>query len=286
MYLKKFENVEVILTHYSQPSRWLKTLGFKPELNKIYLVHWSKLITKSFYRKKFIKVKCNDCKKIFERRIRNLNLEINIHYCKKCQCRGERNGNFGISPSENQKLAHKKWMEENGNPFTWESSKEKIKEKEKESTRKRLLKVIGQKRSQETKDKMSLSAIESFKNGKRKLNSGWVIKNIKQYNGIDYYGTYELKFLKYLESINKFQLIEKGPRISYIEDGKRHNYFIDFKIKDTKVVFEIKSTYYWNKHLKTNLLKEKSAKELYNYNIIMDNNFKNIDKIFNINNSK
>jgi len=60
-------------------------------------------------------------------------------------------------------------------------------------------------------------------------------------------------------------------------------YFIDYKMKGTNIVFEIKSTYYWNKLLETNLLKEKAAKELYNYNIIMDNNFKILDKIFNSN---
>lgn len=280
MYLKKFENLEVILNHYSQPSRWLKTMGFKPELNKIYLVHWSKLITKSFYRKKFIKVKCNDCKKIFERRIRNLNPEINIHYCKKCQCKGERNGNFGKPMNESFKKSYEKMLLEKGNPFTWESSKEKIKDKNvwlKISKKNR-----GRKNTDETKNKMSLSAIKAFKEGRRIPVKSWGKIKIKQYNGMDYQSKYEFKFLKYLESINKFNLIERGPKITYKdENGNEHNYFIDYKIKNTNIVFEIKSTYYWEKYLNINLIKEKESLKLYNYHIIMDNNFKNIDKLFN-----
>ena len=285
MYLKEFENVEVILKHYTQPSKWEKNLGFKPKLNESFLIHWALLKTKSEYRKKFIKVKCDDCGKIIERRIRDLNPNKNFHLCDKCKNKGERNGMFGKPKTEKQILSLEKWIKEKGNPFTWDSVKKIIKEKEKESTRKRLLKVIGQKRSQETKNKMRLSAIEGFKNGTRKMCNGWMTKTIKQYNGIDYHGTYELKFLKYLESKNKLHLIEKGPKILYKDtNGEEHNYFIDYRIKGTNIVFEIKSTYYWNKLLETNLLKEKAAKELYNYNIIMDNNFKILDKILNLNN--
>lgn len=282
MYLKEFENVEIILKHYSQPSRWEKTLGFKPELNKSYSVHWSLLKTKKDYRRKFIKIKCDDCEKIFEKSIRNLDSDNNYHLCCECIKKGERNGMYGKENSEKQKLAHHKWMEKNGNPFTWESVKKIIKEKEKETTKKRLLKVIGQKRSEETKLKMSLSSLRSFKEGRSKPNTGWGKITIRQYNGIDYQSTYELNFLKYLESINKFHLIERGPRISYIDlDEKEHNYFIDYRIKNTDIVFEIKSTYVWNKHITTNENKQKYAEKLYDYYIVMDNNFEDVNKLFN-----
>lgn len=128
---------------------------------------------------------------------------------------------------------------------------------------------------------MSLLAINSFKNGTRKPNSGWGKVTIKQYNGIDYQSTYELKFLKYLESLKKLHLIERGPRISYLDsDGKEHNYYIDFKIKNTNIVFEIKSSYIWNKHKTINEIKQKTASGLYNYNLVIDNKFKDIEKIF------
>jgi len=281
MYLKEFENIKVILTHYSQPSKWQKDFGFKPELNKTYLVHWSKLKTKSDYRRKRIKIKCDDCQKIFEKRICDLNIDENIHYCKSCIKKGLRNWMFGKPCSDNSKIALKKWTEKNGNPFTWDSVKKIIKEKEKETTKKRLLKVIGQKRSEETKLKMSLSALKSFKEGKRIPCSSWGRVTIKQYNGIDYQSTYELKFLKYLESIDKFHLIQRGPRISYFDlDGKEHNYYIDYRIKNTNKVFEIKSRYIWNKHKIMNEIKQKEAEKLFEYYIIMDNKFDKIRKIF------
>jgi len=280
MYLKEFENVEIILKHYSQPSRWEKTLGFKPELNKSYLIHWSLLKTKRDYRRRFIKIKCDDCGEVFERKIRNLDSDNNYHLCNKCMKTGERNGMYGKEKSEEQKLAHHKWMEKNGNPFTWESSIKKIKEKNP------WLKVAeknrGKKRSEEIKLKMSLSSLKSFKEGRSKPNTGWGKITIRQYNGIDYQSTYELNFLKYLESINKFHLIERGPRISYIDlDEKEHNYFIDYRIKNTDIVFEIKSTYVWNKHITTNENKQKYAEKLYDYYIVMDNNFEDVNKLFN-----
>lgn len=281
MYLKEFENVEVILKHYTQPSRWEKTLGFKPVLNRSYFIHWSLLKTKKDYRRKFIKIKCDDCSEVFERKIRNLDSDNNYHLCSECMNKGERNGMYGIEKSENQKLAHQKWLKDNGNPFTWDSVKKIIKEKEKETTKKRLIKVIGQKRSEETKLKMSLSSLRSFKEGRSKPNTGWGKITIRQYNGIDYQSTYELNFLKYLESINKFHLIERGPRISYIDlDEKEHNYFIDYRIKNTDIVFEIKSTYVWNKHITTNQNKQKYAEKLYDYYIVMDNKFEIISEIF------
>lgn len=282
MYLKEYENVEVILTHYTQPSRWEKDFGFRPELNKLYLVHWSKLRTKNRYRDQYIKIKCDDCNKIFEKQIEELNLDFNIHYCKSCCKIGERNGMYGKPCSENSKIGLKKWTEKNGNPFTWDSVKKIIEEKREESIKKTIKKTTGQKRTDETKNKMSLSALKSFKEGRRIPSNGWGKITIKQYNGIDYQSTYELNFLKHLESINKFYLIERGPRISYFDvDKKEHNYFIDYRIKNTNIVFEIKSKYVWNKHKITNENKQLAAEKLFDYYIVMDNNFENIDKLFN-----
>ena len=105
VYLKEFENVEVILKHYTQPSKWEKNLGFKPKLNESFLIHWALLKTKSEYRKKFIKVKCDDCGKIIERRIRDLSPNKNYHLCIKCGKSGNRNGMYGKQQSEKQKIS-------------------------------------------------------------------------------------------------------------------------------------------------------------------------------------
>jgi len=281
MYLKEFEKLEVILKNYRQPSKWEKDLGFKPELNKSIIVHWSLLKTKRDYRTKFIKVKCDDCGIIFERRIRDLDPNKNYHLCRECQNKGDRNGQFGKPMNENFKKSYKKLIKDKGNPFTWDSSKQKIKNKLDETVKKIVAKTKGQKRNQETKEKMSLSAIKAFEEGRRKPSSGWGRIKIKQYNGLDYQSSYELKFLKFVEDLNKFNIIERGPRISYFDTlGKEHNYYIDYRIKGTDVVFEIKSDYLWNKNKDINEIKMKEAKKLYNYNLVINNNFKNIKKIF------
>lgn len=281
MYIKEFEELEVVLNNNSQCVRWQKNFGFIPEINKTYSIHWTKLKTKKEHRLRFIKVKCDDCGIIFERRIRDLNPKKNYHLCKNCFNKGNRNGRYGKSQSENQILALEKWKNENDNPFTWDSVKEKIKLKEKETIEKRLIKTIGQKRTSKTKEKMRLSAIEAFKDGRRKPNGGWGKCKSGEYCGILYQGTYELKFLKYLENINKLNIIERGPRINYFDsDGKEHNYYIDFMIKNTNVVFEIKSDYLWNKKKEINEIKMEEAKKLYDYNLIINNDFKNITKIF------
>jgi len=278
MYIKEYENVEVVLTHYTQPDRWKKTLGYRPNINEPFLVHWSLLKSKRDYRIKFIKVKCDDCGVIFERRIRDLKPDKNEHFCTKCQNKGDRNGNFG-KPNNNAKIGLKKWLNENGNPFTWESSKQKIKEKQ--GWIKMAEKRKGTKLSDDIKKRMSDAAIKAFKEGRRKPNSGWGRIRIKQYNGIDYQSSYELKFLKFVESIGKFDLIERGPRISYFDDsGKEHNYYIDYRIKNTNIVFEIKSSYLWNKKRNINEIKMNESKKYYDYNLIINNNFKNIKKIF------
>jgi hypothetical protein len=66
MYIKEYENVEIVLNNKSQCVRWGKDFGFIPEINKKYLIHWSKLKTKKDYRIKFIKVKCDDCGGLFD----------------------------------------------------------------------------------------------------------------------------------------------------------------------------------------------------------------------------
>jgi len=74
----------------------------------------------------------------------------------------------------------------------------------------------------------------------------------------------------------------QGPVISYIDpEGKERNYFIDFKLKDSNIVFEIKSDYYWNKKIDINLKKMEAASKLYDYYLILNNDFSEIKNLFN-----
>ena len=149
---------------------------------------------------------------------------------------------------EGSRIGLEKWRSENTNPFTWESSKKKIREHP--SFTQKYEKIRGQKRTQEVKDKMSKSAVESFKSGKRKVNSGWGNIYIRNYAGIDYQSSYELKFI---ESIGLLDMIERGPVIPYYDlFGKEHTYHSDFTLKGSKIIFEIKSSYLWDKKLEIN----------------------------------
>lgn len=277
MYIKEYEYINIVFESKYQISRWSKKLNIDIKENEEVKIHWSLLKT-STYRTKSIKVLCDDCGKIHTRRIRDLNFEDNYHLCSECRFKGERCIFYGKEKTQLQLDSVKKAMEENGNPFTWESSKKKIREKN--PWKKAAEKNRGQKRSIEVREKMSNSALLAFKEGRRKPTIRWGNTKIKQYKDIDYQSTYELKFIKYLESLEKINLIERGPKIPYIStDGKEHNYFIDYKLKNTNIVIEIKSSYFWKKNEDINILKKIESEKHYTYVLIIDNNFKEITKI-------
>jgi hypothetical protein len=275
MYIKESEFVKITISDKSK-TKWEKKIGSKIDGNDIE-VHWS-LLKGSTFRTMSIDLICDDCNIIYKRRIRDLDPDTKIHYCNKCFNKGERNGMFGKPCPEKTKFALKKWIDENGNPFTWESTKQKIRETK--PWKKGMLKTTGQKRSEEVKLKMSEAAILAFKEGRRSPGSGWAKIHTKQYKGLDYQSKYELNFLKYLESKGKLDIIEKGPTISYFDmNGKEHMYFSDFKIKNTNIIFEIKSWYYWEKNREVNIIKKETASKIYDFYLIMDNNFTEIDNL-------
>ncbi len=275
MYIEEFEIVNITINPICK-SKWEKKINRKLETCNINL-HWSVLKGTSF-RVKYIKVLCDDCSVVHERRIRDLDPNNNLHHCNNCFNKGERNGMFGKEPSEKNKIASRKWMKINGNPFTWESSREKIRiskpwEKAQEFN-------IGSKRTEETKIKQSQSAILAFKEGRRHAHSGWARIHTKEYKGLYYQSKYELKFIQYLESKGKLDIIEKGPTIPYFDmNGKEHMYFSDFKIKNTNIIFEIKSWYYWERNKEINIIKKETASKIYDFYLILDNNFSDIDKL-------
>lgn len=275
MYIEEKEIIEIVISDKSK-TKWEKKIGKKIDGNAIE-VHWS-LLKGSTFRTISIDLICDDCNMIHKRRIRDLDPENKIHYCKKCTNKGERNANFGKPCSEKSKEATRKYMKINGNPFTWESTKMKIRESK--PWEKAHKANIGSKRSDDVKIKMSRSAIKAFKDGRRSPTSGWAKKHTRDYKGLKYQSNYELNFIKYLEDKGKFNLIEPGPTITYFDNtGSEHVYFIDFKIKNSNIVFEVKSCYYWEKKREINIIKRETASKIYEFYIVMDNDFTQVDKL-------
>ena len=90
-----------------------------------------------------------------------------------------------------------------------------------------------------------------------------------------YQGSYELDFLiKYYDKIT----IKNGKSLKYLLDSEIKMYHSDFYIPNLNLIVEIKSSYWYNKYLKMNILKEKQCKLLgYNYIIIIDKNYSELD---------
>lgn len=269
------ENVKITLNHKSKIKTWEKKLGFRPEINKPFFVNWLLLKTTTFRRIK-LKIMCDDCGTTFEKRICGIN--GNLDYCVKCMNKGDRNGMFGTKLNENCIKARDKMLNERGNPFTWESTKQN--NIDKQVWKKIGAKNKGIKRSNDSKKKLSESIKEAYKSGRLKPQNRWGKTIIKQYKGLDYQSTYELQFIKHCEKQNLLSILERGPIIQYIDDdGLSHNYFSDFKIKDTNIVVEIKSSYMWEKNKRINEIKKETSEKLYNYIIIKDNNFSEFNKL-------
>lgn len=251
--------------------------------NKIILgdsidVPWQFLKTTSFRREK-LELICNECGKEFCRRLEHLNENDNIHYCSSCRQRGEKNYNYGkpIHPNTRKGLVD---MLLTNNPSKKLEVRKKISDakKGKPSNNPNGIKS----HTDETKNKISESLKILWKEGKfNKLQNTFGQTNTEIYKNIEYQGSYELNFLKYIENLGYLNYIERGPKIKYIDkDGNNKIYFSDFRLKNSNIIFEIKSTYFLNLHKENYILKEIAAKTKYNYILILDNNFDNlIEKI-------
>jgi len=279
MFIKENEDVNIVFTSKVQITKWGKKFGFYPKLNEEIKVCWKFLKTTKF-RTLFINLKCDGdkCEKIFPRRIRDLDTENNIHFCKNCAIKGNKNGMFGKKMHDNTKISLKKFRDENANPFTWKSTKDKIKDAN--VWEKIAKKNTGKTRTDETKKLQSKSALLAFKEGRRVPCKRWGKTLIKQYKGIDYQSSYELKFLQIIDEEKLLDYIERGPIIEYIDkQNKMHNYFVDYKLKNTNIVFEIKSTFIWKKNLEINLIKKEATEKIYKFVLIMDNKFNKLKKM-------
>jgi hypothetical protein len=100
----------------------------------------------------------------------------------------------------------------------------------------------------------------------------------KKYKDTDLYyqGTYELDFLnRYYDKIK----IERSKLIKYKIGKDIKIYYPDFYLPDYDLVVEIKSTYYWNKHLTSNLAKMEHIKEnKINFILVMDKDYREFEK--------
>jgi len=229
-------------------------------------------IRKTKHRRDKILLSCDECEREFYRQIRDVCDDFNI--CKSCAKTGHRNPAFGKPANINSIIACKKWMEIHGNPFAWPEIAQDLKNRWKETHP--IHPNRGKPHSDATKQKISEIALHQFKIGTRTVSSGWGRIKIRQYEGIDYQSTYELKFLKYIHNLNLLHIIDRGPKIQYEIDGVEHSYFSDYQIRNTNIVIEIKSDYIWKKHLEVNIKKKECAEKLYDYIIIMNNDFTEI----------
>lgn len=97
---------------------------------------------------------------------------------------------------------------------------------------------------------------------------------IKEYKGINYQGTYELDFLKKMESLNLLNKIEDIEPIEYLFENSTHFYFPDFYIKECNLIVEIKSSHTFEKHYLKNIEKKKSCeRKLYNFIFIIEKDY-------------
>jgi len=278
MYIQQNETIKITVSS-------LKTKGFirrilnkqEIEIGETYEVPWPLLKTSSHRRDK-INVQCDECKKLIPKRLCDLDISINYHICNSCAKIGNKNPMYGKPIHENTKAGLLKWMKANNNPFTWESSIQKIKEKDPWSKVAELNR--GKKRTEDQKINISSGIKLAYAEGRFIPATRWGTSKMNFYKGIGYQSTYELEFLKYCESLNIFDKIERGPRVQYIgEDNLYHTYFVDYMLKDTNKIFEIKSTYIYNKNKKINDMKKEAASKLYDYYLIMDNNFDKLNVI-------
>jgi len=269
MVIKEGEYLEIILN--GRIDIWTKKLGYLPELNKPTKIHWTLLKGTSFRDLK-IQVECDNCGKTYNKAIRRLN---NYDICKSCSKKGDKNPMFGVPNSEKNKEAKKEGHKKFRQTEKWKIIKAKTSERMKGNNH-----TLGFKHSDKTKKKKSEIALNAYRKGLWKLSNGYSnIKKMKYNTYITYQGTYELKFLEYLEKIKKLHLIEKGPKIPYTINGENHTYYVDFQIKNTDILFEVKSSYYWQKKLDVNICKKETCEKNYNYILIIDNDFSQIENL-------
>ena len=99
----------------------------------------------------------------------------------------------------------------------------------------------------------------------------------KTYKNIFYRGSYELDFLKLC--VNKFVDIQSGPSIKYQYKSKNRIYHSDFIIPSLNLIIECKNSYLFKRDNNIiNAKKNACIKQGYNYIIIIDKQYDELDK--------
>ena len=94
-----------------------------------------------------------------------------------------------------------------------------------------------------------------------------------EYENFTYQGTYELDFLKRCEELN-ISIENANMTIEYYYNGKNRTYFPDFYMPSKNLICEIKSSYFYQKHYDSNIVKQKECLRLgYEYIFIIDKNY-------------
>lgn len=279
MFKNKEKTFKILVTTSRQIGLYKNIQDNKILLGDIIDVPWRFLKTSSFRREK-LELICNECGKEFYKRLEHLDENDNIHYCSSCFQKGNKHYNYGKSIHPNTKKALYDNLI-NNNP----SKKLEVRKKISESRKGKPGNALGSihPHTNETKKKLSISLKKAWRDGKfNKLQNTFGQTNTEIYKNIEYQGTYELNFLKYIENLGYLNYIERGPKIKYIDkDGNNKIYFSDFRLKNSNIIFEIKSSYILNLHKENYLLKENIAKLKYDYNLILDNNFYNVEEKIN-----
>lgn len=143
--------------------KFLQKLGFNPCIGEFIGVPWYYLKTSSLRRYR-LKLKCDDCGEEFDNRIKNLNENIDKHYCYRCILKGERNPGYGKIP----------WNKDKKFPqFSGENNPARRKEVRKKislANTGKISPMLGKHHSSRTKNKISKS------NKGKKLSEETIIK--------------------------------------------------------------------------------------------------------------
>jgi hypothetical protein len=101
----------------------------------------------------------------------------------------------------------------------------------------------------------------------------------KDYEGIQYQGSYELDLLQKMKEWNILDKIKRLNSIEYIFENSTHVYFPDFYISECNLIIEVKSSYYYKLSLNKNLSKKAKCEELnYDFLFAIDKNYHELEE--------
>lgn len=106
---------------------------------------------------------------------------------------------------------------------------------------------------------------------------------VRQYRHLLYQSEYELKFIKFIESLRLLEKLKNGPTIEYLVDNYQYSYHSDFIIEELNLIVEIKSSWYYDKNGRDFIMKKfNEAKKRacldkgYDFIFVINNNFNEV----------